>query len=173
MVGQYNRSGYWWNAHNYSFYFGKTFRFKGIGHNTFELYYEKYAGGGCKPNFLGFGFRFEDYGKGNSAGSLKIIPSALIDPSSLQNHILIPYWAFSPIIFIVDGKRGFSIKPEVGIRLNTGSKMPRSPFSLSFLASYGYDLPLIRWNSFKMGRSDFCYRFGLSYAIAHGYFDDF
>ena len=81
------------------------------------------------------------------------------------DKLLTPYLGISPVVFTMSRHIGINIKPELGVRFNTGAFTRKQPISLSINISYGYDIPVIEEKQFTPGRHDLSAKAALSFNI--------
>ncbi len=155
----YAQFGRW--AKDISFYWGPTYRFDNNFYNSFDISYENYHSSCTHASFKGYGIRLDNFNNDNYSLSVKYFRSLVRRPDFLMS----PYFSFSPVVFIMTKHVGLNMKPEIGVRFNTGAFTRRQPISLSLNISYGYDIPIIEEKEFLPGRHDLSAKIALSFNI--------
>ena len=79
------------------------------------------------------------------------------------DQLMTPYLGISPVVFTMSEHIGLNIKPELGVRFNSGAFTCRQPISLSINISYGYDIPIIEEKQYIPGRHDLSAKIALSF----------
>jgi hypothetical protein len=149
------------DAKDISFYWGPTYRLKNNFYNSFDISYEHYNSSCLRAYYRGYGIRLDNFNNDNFAISAKYFRSFLRRPGVL----LTPYIGFSPVFFKMKSSYGLNIKPEIGIRFNTGALTFRQIVSFSLNVSYGYDIPILNETAFMVGRQDISAKFALSFNL--------
>jgi hypothetical protein len=148
---------------NLSFYWGTSYRINDNFYNSFDLTYEYYYHSCLRSFYNGLSIRYDNFGERNNSFSIRYFNSLVRRP-----HIIaIPFWAVSPVVFTMTKHIGLNVKPEIGIRFNSGIYSRLQPVSLSFLISYGYDIPIIEESSFIPGRHDFNAKIALTFNLSN------
>ena len=152
--GQYAR-----RAKVVSFYWGPTYRFENNFYNSFDISIENYFHACTRASYKGYGLRLDNFNNDNYSLSLRYFKAVMRRPDQLMT----PYFGISPVVFTMSKHIGLNIKPELGIRFNSGAFTRRQPISLSINISYGYDIPIIEEKQFIPGRHDLSAKVALSF----------
>jgi hypothetical protein len=144
--GQYAR-----RAKVISFYWGPTYRLDNNFYNSFDISIENYFSSCTSASYKGYGVRLDNFNNDNYSLSVRLFKSYMRRPDQLMT----PYLGISPVVFTMSEHIGLNIKPELGVRFNSGAFTRRQPISISINISYGYDIPIIEEKQFIPGRHDF------------------
>lgn len=155
-LGQYGR----W-AKDISLYWGATYRFDNNFYNSFDVSYENYRSSCTYASYKGLGLRLDNFNNDNYSISLKYFRAIVRRPDLFMT----PYLGFSPVVFSMSKHIGLNIKPELGLRFNSGAFTRRQPVSVSINISYGYDIPIIEEKEFLPGRHDLCAKVAISFNV--------
>lgn len=154
--GQYGRL-----AKDISLYWGPTYRLDNRFYNSFDISYEAYQSTCTHAAYKGFGLRIDNFNDNNYSLGVKFFRAIVRRP----NLLLTPYFGFSPVVFVMSKHIGLNMKPELGVRFNSGALTRRQPVSVSLNLSYGYDIPIIEEKAFVPGRHDLSAKISLSFNI--------
>lgn len=154
--GQYGR----W-AKDISLYWGPTYRFDNNFYNSFDVSYENYHSSCTHASYKGFGLRLDNFNNDNYSLSIRYFRAIVRRPDLFMT----PYFGFAPVVFTMSKHNGLNMKPELGVRFNSGAFTRRQPVSVSLNFSYGYDIPIIEEKEFLPGRHDLSAKIALTFNI--------
>lgn len=161
FLSVYSHAQYSRWANDVSLYWGATYRFDKKFYHSFDLAYEKYHSSCTRASFKAYALRLDNFNNSNYAISVKYSKSFVRRPELLAT----PYFGFSPVVFSMNKHIGLNMKPELGIRFNSGDFSRLQPIGISINVAYGYDIPIIEEKAFTPGRHDISAKVALTFNL--------